>query len=208
MSTAGSCLPRARFDTPDRPCPCRNRGCTRPGGDGGRPSPRRRPRTRGSTHLCDQRRSHPGDRCAVVGVLRTEDCNPQRAGLIVALVSVVSLPLIWLGAPFAIAPAAIALGKRGGGASQQRRSRSAYWYYCSQRLPTSSRRSTRSPKGEPPFGRGAAARPDRIPRSGDRNRRQRERRVQRHLEAGDACGIRRHVPRASSPVPGAFQTPG
>ena len=49
------------------------------------------------------------------GVLIPRTANPQRAGLIVALVSVVSLPLIWLGAPFAIAPAAIALGKRGRG---------------------------------------------------------------------------------------------
>jgi len=39
----------------------------------------------------------------------------RRAGFIVALLSVASLPLIWLGAPFAVAPAAIALGLRSAG---------------------------------------------------------------------------------------------
>ncbi len=39
----------------------------------------------------------------------------RRAGFIVALVAVASLPLIWLGVPFVIAPAAIALGLRGEG---------------------------------------------------------------------------------------------
>jgi hypothetical protein len=39
----------------------------------------------------------------------------RRAGLIVAIVSVLSLALIWLGVPFAVAPAAIALGLRGDG---------------------------------------------------------------------------------------------
>lgn len=46
-------------------------------------------------------------------VRRTRE--PDRAGLIVAVLAVASLPLIWLGAPFAIAPAAIALGLRGEG---------------------------------------------------------------------------------------------
>jgi hypothetical protein len=41
--------------------------------------------------------------------------NPRHASLIVALLSVLSLPLIWLGVPFAVAPAAIALGLRGEG---------------------------------------------------------------------------------------------
>ncbi len=41
--------------------------------------------------------------------------NPGRAGFIVAVLAVASLPLIWLGVPFAVAPAAIALGKRGDG---------------------------------------------------------------------------------------------
>jgi len=41
--------------------------------------------------------------------------EPRLAGFIVALLSVASLPLIWLGAPFAIAPAAIALGIRSAG---------------------------------------------------------------------------------------------
>jgi hypothetical protein len=41
--------------------------------------------------------------------------NPRRAGLIVAILAVLSLPLIWLGVPFAVAPAAIALGLRGEG---------------------------------------------------------------------------------------------
>jgi hypothetical protein len=41
--------------------------------------------------------------------------DPRRTGFILALVSVLSLPFIWLGAPFAVAPAAIALGLRGEG---------------------------------------------------------------------------------------------
>jgi hypothetical protein len=41
--------------------------------------------------------------------------NPGRAGFIVAVLAVASLPLIWLGVPFAVAPAAIALGRRGDG---------------------------------------------------------------------------------------------
>lgn len=41
--------------------------------------------------------------------------DPGRASVIVAVLAVASLPLIWLGVPFAIAPAAIALGKRGDG---------------------------------------------------------------------------------------------
>jgi hypothetical protein len=41
--------------------------------------------------------------------------DPGRASVIVAVLAVASLPLIWLGVPFAIAPAAIALGKRGEG---------------------------------------------------------------------------------------------
>lgn len=41
--------------------------------------------------------------------------DPRRAGFIVALLSVASLPLIWLGVPFAVAPAAIALGRKGDG---------------------------------------------------------------------------------------------
>jgi drug/metabolite transporter (DMT)-like permease len=43
--------------------------------------------------------------------------DPSRASLIVALLAVASLPLIWLGVPFAVAPAAIALGKRANGRS-------------------------------------------------------------------------------------------
>jgi hypothetical protein len=46
-------------------------------------------------------------------VQRTRD--PRRASFIVAALSVLSLPLIWLGVPFAVAPAAIALGDRGEG---------------------------------------------------------------------------------------------
>ena len=41
--------------------------------------------------------------------------DPRRASFIVAVLSVLSLPLIWLGVPFAVAPAAIALGLRGEG---------------------------------------------------------------------------------------------
>jgi hypothetical protein len=41
--------------------------------------------------------------------------DPRRASFIVALLGVASLPLIWLGAPFAVAPAAIALGLRSEG---------------------------------------------------------------------------------------------
>jgi hypothetical protein len=41
--------------------------------------------------------------------------DPRRTGFIVAIVSVLSLPLIWLGVPFAVAPAAIALGLKGEG---------------------------------------------------------------------------------------------
>ena len=41
--------------------------------------------------------------------------NPRRASIIVAVLSVLSLPLIWLGVPFAVAPAAIALGLSGQG---------------------------------------------------------------------------------------------
>jgi hypothetical protein len=41
--------------------------------------------------------------------------DPRRAGFIVALLGVASLPLIWLGVPFAVAPAAIALGRKGDG---------------------------------------------------------------------------------------------
>jgi hypothetical protein len=41
--------------------------------------------------------------------------EPRRTGFILALPSVLSLPFIWLGAPFAVAPAAIALGLRGEG---------------------------------------------------------------------------------------------
>src|ERR687897_2221407 len=43
--------------------------------------------------------------------------DPSRASLIVALLAVASLPLIWLGVPFAVAPAAIELGKRANGRS-------------------------------------------------------------------------------------------
>jgi hypothetical protein len=46
-------------------------------------------------------------------VQRTRD--PCRASFIVAALSVLSLPLIWLGVPFVVAPAAIALGDRGEG---------------------------------------------------------------------------------------------
>ena len=41
--------------------------------------------------------------------------DPRRASFIIAVLSVLSLPLIWLGVPFAVAPAAIALGLRGEG---------------------------------------------------------------------------------------------
>jgi hypothetical protein len=41
--------------------------------------------------------------------------DPRRTGFVVALLGVASLPLIWLGVPFAVAPAAVALGKRGQG---------------------------------------------------------------------------------------------
>jgi len=49
------------------------------------------------------------------GVVLPRVRNPPRAGSLLALASVLSLPLIWLGAPFAIAPAAIAAGRRGEG---------------------------------------------------------------------------------------------
>ena len=48
------------------------------------------------------------------GVVR-QARSPGRAAFIVALFAVASLPFIWLGAPFGIAPAAIALGLRGDG---------------------------------------------------------------------------------------------
>ncbi len=41
--------------------------------------------------------------------------DPRRASFIVAVLGVLSLPLIWLGLPFAVAPAAIALGLKGEG---------------------------------------------------------------------------------------------
>jgi hypothetical protein len=41
--------------------------------------------------------------------------DPGRTGFILAIVSVLSLSLVWLGLPFAVAPAAIALGLRGNG---------------------------------------------------------------------------------------------
>jgi hypothetical protein len=41
--------------------------------------------------------------------------DPRRVGFIVALLGILSLPLVWLGAPFAVAPAAIALGLKGEG---------------------------------------------------------------------------------------------
>ena len=41
--------------------------------------------------------------------------EPSRTSLIVAVLGVLSLPLIWLGVPFAVALAAIALGLRGEG---------------------------------------------------------------------------------------------
>jgi hypothetical protein len=41
--------------------------------------------------------------------------DPRRTGFILALLSVLSLVSIWLGEPFAVAPAAIALGLRGEG---------------------------------------------------------------------------------------------
>jgi hypothetical protein len=50
-------------------------------------------------------------------VRRARDAG--RASVIVAVLAVASLPLIWLGVPFAIAPAAIALGKRGDGRGPQ-----------------------------------------------------------------------------------------
>jgi hypothetical protein len=39
----------------------------------------------------------------------------RRASLILAVLAVLSLPLIWLGAPFAVAPGAIAQGLKAGG---------------------------------------------------------------------------------------------
>ena len=39
----------------------------------------------------------------------------RRVSFFLALLAVVSLPLVWLGVPFAVAPAAIALGLRGEG---------------------------------------------------------------------------------------------
>jgi hypothetical protein len=41
--------------------------------------------------------------------------DPRRTGFIFAIVSVLSLPFIWIGVPFAVAPAAIALGLKGEG---------------------------------------------------------------------------------------------
>ncbi len=49
------------------------------------------------------------------GVVVPRAIDPARRGLVVALLSVLSLPLIWLGVPFAVAPAAIALGLRARG---------------------------------------------------------------------------------------------
>jgi len=48
------------------------------------------------------------------GVVR-RSLAPRRAPLVVAIAAVLSLALIWLGLPFAVAPAAIALGLRGHG---------------------------------------------------------------------------------------------
>jgi hypothetical protein len=48
-------------------------------------------------------------------VVRRGARDPRRASFIVAVLSVLSLPLIWLGVPFAVAPAAMALGLRGEG---------------------------------------------------------------------------------------------
>ena len=41
--------------------------------------------------------------------------EPRLAGVVVAALAVVTLPLVWLGVPFAVAPAAVALGLRGRG---------------------------------------------------------------------------------------------
>ena len=38
--------------------------------------------------------------------------DPHRAAVVVAVLAVLSLPFVWTGAPFAVAPAAIALGLR------------------------------------------------------------------------------------------------
>jgi len=51
----------------------------------------------------------------VFGRLVRHTRDPGRAGFLIAVLAVVSLPLIWLGVPFAIAPAAIALGNQGHG---------------------------------------------------------------------------------------------
>ncbi len=48
------------------------------------------------------------------GLVVLRALNPGRTGLIIALLAVLTLPLIWLGVPFAVAPAAIALGLRAG----------------------------------------------------------------------------------------------
>ena len=57
----------------------------------------------------------PGERRACA---RLRGGHPRAVGrirFIVAVLSVLSLPLIWLGVPFVVAPAAIALGLRGEG---------------------------------------------------------------------------------------------
>ena len=43
--------------------------------------------------------------------------EPRRTGVVVAALAVATLPLVWLGLPFGIAPAAVALGLRGRGRS-------------------------------------------------------------------------------------------
>ena len=48
------------------------------------------------------------------GVVRRTS-TPRRAGLVVAIVAVLSLPLVWIGLPFVVAPAGIALGLAGEG---------------------------------------------------------------------------------------------
>jgi hypothetical protein len=71
--------------------------------------------------------------------------DPRRAGFVVALIGVASLPLIWLGVPFAVAPAAIALGRKGEGGWRPQPSRSASSCCCWSPPRTRTTPSTSSP---------------------------------------------------------------
>ena len=68
--------------------------------------------------------------------------DPARAGLIVALLAVARLPLLWLGVPFAVAPAAIALGLRREGRLATAAVAMALFGSCSLRARTSTLPST------------------------------------------------------------------